>query len=177
MPRMRSRPPWGDSKACRAWLEQRFPLGDASLGSPLYQYMEAVFESESYLFGVGKDFLGMGELLSWEELVRWGNRHPQMTTSFAQNREKLYPDIGEPTHMRRPWAEPPPHPGRITDAGVDTTEPDWTDVKASRMWLEQCYPLGSSALGSPLLRYESMPCNPRFNQQSNGIPGLHAHQQ
>lgn len=152
-PRHFSRPPWGDSKACRAWLEQRFPLGDASLGSPLYQYMEAVYESENHSSGVGMDFVGMGDLLSWEEFVRWVNRHPQMTASFAQNREKLYPGFGEPTHVRRPWTVPPPPPGRITDAGVDSTQPDWTDVKASRMWLEQCYPLGSSALGSPLLRY------------------------
>lgn len=115
--------------------------------------MEAVYESEDYLFGVGKAFLGMSELLSGGEFVRWVHRHPQITTSLARNREHLYPDFGEPTHIQRPWTEPPPRPGRITDAGVDSTEPDWTDVKASRIWLEQCYPLGSSALGSPLLRY------------------------
>lgn len=85
--------------------------------------------------------------------MRWIHRHPRLTFVFAPNREKLYPDYGKPTNKPRPWTEPPPPRIRITDAGVDSTEPDWTDIKASRTWLEQCYPLGSSALGSPLLRY------------------------
>lgn len=43
MPGAQSRPPWADSKASGAWLEQRYPLGDASLGSPLYRYIRDVY--------------------------------------------------------------------------------------------------------------------------------------
>ena len=37
-------PEWSDKNAFRTWLEQRYPLGPASMGSPLYQYMQAYDE-------------------------------------------------------------------------------------------------------------------------------------
>ena len=147
-----STPPWANSKACRAWLEQRYPLDDASLGSPLYRYMQEAWEHKSYSMGAGLDFVTMGDMLSWEELIRWQREHPDLTIRYSWTREKLYPDFGEPTTVPRPGPRDSSRPGHKTN-WVDSTEPKWTDVNASRMWLEQCYPLGSFGLGSPLLRY------------------------
>ena len=152
MPESLSRPPWANSKACRAWLKQRYPLGDASLGSPLYRYMQEAWEHESYNMGAGLNFGGMADMLCWRELIRWQREHPGLTIHYSWTREKLYPDFGEPTRVLRPDPHDLPRPGHSTN-WVDSTEPKWTNVKASRMWLEQCYPLGSSGLGSPLLRY------------------------
>ena len=102
--------------------------------------------------GPGMSFMGMGMMLSWEELMRWQEEHPDFAICYSRAEEKLYPDFGEPTRVPRPGPPDSPPPRRRTN-WVDSTEPKWTDVKASRMWLEQCYPLGSSGLGSPLLRY------------------------
>ena len=153
MPESQSTPPWADSQASRAWLENRYSLGDASLGSPLYRYMQETWESESYNMEAGMSFVGMGEMLSWEELVRWQREHPQLTIPYSWTREKLYPDFGEPTNIPRPDIPASLQPGRRTAYEAESREPKWTDVEASKNWLEQSYPMGSSALESPLLRY------------------------
>ena len=67
--------------------------------------------------------------------------------------EKLYPEFGEPTNLPRPTTLESLRARRRMEWESVNIEPNWTDVEASRTWLERCYPLGSSALGSPLLGY------------------------
>lgn len=67
MPESLSRSTWANSKACGAWLEHRYPLGDASLGSPLYRYMRVAWEHESYNIGTGLNLVAIGDTLSFGE--------------------------------------------------------------------------------------------------------------
>ena len=162
-----SRPPWADSKACRAWLEQRYPLGDASLESPLYRYMQEAREHASKKMGAGLDFAAMGDMLSWGEVMRWQGEYHDLTISYSSTREKLYPGFGEST---RPGPRELPRLEQRT-TGADSTEPKWIDVKSSRLWLERSYPLGSSGLGSPLLQYMRA-CHAAKNSTSSSMTYL-----
>lgn len=150
MPERQSGFPWGNSDAARAWLEQRYPLGDASLGSPLYRHMLDVWELDH-----GRDIKSLAMKLTWEELHRWISVYPDFAFTYAFTEEKLYPNFGEPTHLPRPLTPPWIRPPRKTDRRPHREEPKWTDMEASRIWLEERYPLDlvRPALGSPLFRY------------------------
>lgn len=123
-------PDWTDLETSKAWLEERYPLlDDAAFGSPLFRYMKdpKVWRGRAPAF--------LASMLSFQEMMRYSGE----TTHFVESdpkQEKLYPEYeyGYPRHEHYP-------------------EPDWTDIKASKVWLEQRHPLGHSELGSPLLRY------------------------
>ena len=67
-------PIWGNKDAAKVWLEQRYPLGDASRGSPLYQYMQDVYGSKSN--GSGLSFVSLGEMLTDSEWKRFLSHCP-----------------------------------------------------------------------------------------------------
>ena len=123
-------PDWTNIETSKAWLEERYPLlGNAAFGSPLFRYMK----DPNVWRGRAPAFLA--SMLSFQEMMRYSGE----TTHFVEfdpKQEKLYPDYGYgyPRHEH-------------------ASEPDWTDIKASKLWLEQRYPLGYSELGSPLFRY------------------------
>lgn len=99
--------------------------------------------------------------------MRFTTKCPDFSFSYSFTREKLYPDIGEPSHLPRPQTPPGMRPGRRTDEGPVRGETNWNDFEASRMWLEQQYPLEPIALGSPLLRYMKACCESR---DSTSVP-------
>ena len=123
-------PDWTDIETSKAWLEERYPLlDDAAFGSPLFRYMKdpTVWRGRAPAF--------LASMLSFHEMMRFSGETTHFV-EFDQKQEKLYPEYGYgyPRHEHAP-------------------EPDWTDIKASKAWLEQRYPLGHSELSSPLLRY------------------------
>ena len=125
-------PEWTDFEASKVWLEERYPLlPDTSLGSPLFRYMKSCVKDSNHIRGTVPTFLA--SMLSFHESVRY-SKETNLTVGFDPKQEKLYPDYGFPDQDHAP-------------------EPDWSDMHASRTWLEQRYPLGRSLIGSPLFRY------------------------
>ena len=129
---IRAEPDWTDIQTSKAWLEERYPLlDDAGFGSPLFRYMKDCVKDPKVWRGRAPTFLA--SMLSFLEMMRFTGE-TSLTVGSDPKQEKLYPDYGYPRQEYAP-------------------EPDWTDIKASKAWLEQRYPLGRSKLGSPLLRY------------------------
>ena len=91
------KPVWGNKDAAKVWLEQRYPLDDASRGSPLYQYMQDVYGSKSN--DAGLSFVSLGEMLTDSEWKRFlshchdSDRHRQ----HVHSDKILYPQYDEET--------------------------------------------------------------------------------
>ncbi|MCJ1450309.1 hypothetical protein MMC28_000639 [Mycoblastus sanguinarius] len=78
-------PEWETADEARQWLEERFPLGDKSLGSPLYQYL-----AEAAAKGVPTMYLGA--MLSASEAKRRWREYPRLTQLYPNDIEPFYPD-------------------------------------------------------------------------------------
>lgn len=147
---IKAEPDWTDVEASKAWLEERYPLlDDASLGSPLFRYMKACVEGSNHMRGRIPMFLA--SMLSLNETMRYFGE-TNITVGFDPKQETLYPDSGFPDQESVP-------------------EPDWSDRDASRTWLEQLYPVGRPAIGSPLYRY-MLSCRESRHPMSSPITRL-----
>lgn len=129
---IRAEPNWSNHETSKAWLEERYPLlDDVSLGSPLFQYMKACVKDPNRTRGSAP--ICLGTMLSFNESMRYW-RETNIAVGYDPKHERLYPGYGIPDQDRAP-------------------EPIWSDIDASRTWLEQRYALDRAAMGSPLYQY------------------------
>lgn len=85
-------PNWKDKSASRAWLERTYPLGPASMGSPLYQYMQECHENR-YLGNSPTTSLGL--MLTNSELERFCMAFPNSARHRPRDEPQpivLYPE-------------------------------------------------------------------------------------
>lgn len=128
---IRAEPDWSDTETSKAWLEERYPLlDDTTLGSPLFRYIKNCVKDPKAWRGSKPMFLA--SMLAFYEMWRFSGETGLGVASDLTG-EILYPDYGWPR--------------------LGGPEPEWTDIEASRVWLEQRHPLGSSERGSPLFQY------------------------
>lgn len=128
---IQAEPDWNNTEISKAWLEERYPLlDDAMLGSPLFRYIKECVKDPKVWRGRAPTFLA--SMLAFYEMMRFSGE-TRLGVAADPTREILYPDYGWP-RLRGP-------------------EPEWTDIEASRLRLEQRHPLGRSERGSPLFQH------------------------
>lgn len=152
-------PNWSDEDASRAWLEQLYPLGPASLGSPLYRYMQACRESRHQMCS---PMTHLGSMLTDSEWTKFCTDYP----NSARHRRRDKPDliVLYPEYGNRMW--PNQGPGRkFTDHSHFS--PGWPHITslpppaASTAMFSESYP--------PHLRRQSQSSSP-FNKRK-GVDG------
>ena len=98
-------PNWSDKDASRTWLEQRYPLGPASIGSPLYQYMQ---ECKEFRYFGHSSATNLGRMLTNSEWERFCLPGPNSTRH--RHRGNPNPAVLYPEYDSRVWPAPGPQP-------------------------------------------------------------------
>ncbi|KAM0805297.1 hypothetical protein BDR22DRAFT_389467 [Usnea florida] len=93
-------PTWSDKDASRTWLEQRYPLGPYSAGSPLYRYMHACRESRHYICS---STAVLGSMLTGGEWVRFCTAYPGSVRPLHLDTSN--PNVLYPEYDQRTWPE------------------------------------------------------------------------
>ena len=160
-------PVWFHLEETRIWLEQRFVLGSAKLGSPLLQYMHFghSWTQRPDLPRLLTQAKYLACYLSSGELERWKYEMPHVPLHLPYNpRQSLYPDPqavrNEPENedifkAKLDWSDRFCSAQDLDAAGMANgpTGHTWRDREAVKAWLEQRYRPGDASLGSPFLRY------------------------
>ena len=85
-------PNWNDKDASGAWLERTYPLGPASIGSPLYQYMQESHENRCL---GNSSTTSLGLMLTNSELKRFCMAFPNSASHRPSDEPQpivLYPE-------------------------------------------------------------------------------------
>ena len=97
-------PTWSDKDASRTWLEQRYPLGPHSAGSPLYRYMHACRESRHYICS---STAVLGSMLTGCEWVSFCTAYPGSVRPLHLDTSN--PNVLYPEYDQRSWPEQDPN--------------------------------------------------------------------
>lgn len=116
-------PDWSDKNASRDWLEQRYSLGPAAIGSPLFRYMVACSENRHPM---SSPTTHLGLMLTHSEWERFCIAYPNP----GRRRDRDRPDhvVLYPEYNNRMW--PNPGPGRQSKESARFFTPGWPHIKS-----------------------------------------------